>query len=404
MSNLIFERFIPKDKFKKTEIKDKKSFYKSIKMVERSLESKKSVFHTLSKKFKLNYNSNQLKSYRKYKRIIFIGMGGSILGAEAINHFILKKNNKDVHFINNLDLDNMNRVKKMNNIQNSLFVVISKSGNTIETLSIIKTLSKKVSFNKKNTLIITEGKSNQLNIFAKKQGIKIIFHRTYVGGRYSIFSETALVPCYLLGISISKFRKNILSFIYKKRDEMKKNFINLNKVYNSKKINCLILLSYSPALKYFLLWCQQLIAESLGKNGKGIIPVLSIAPRDHHSLLQLYLDGPRDKFFYIFSKNEKTKSNTNNNLFDKVLNKANSSKVLEDQKNAMISLLKEKKIPFLSINLKKRDETTLGELFSYFIFETIFVGESLNVNPFNQPAVEKLKVFTKANIFRKSRK
>ena len=147
MSNLIFERFIPKDKFKKTEIKDKKSFYKSIKMVERSLESKKSVFHTLSKKFKLNYNSNQLKSYRKYKRIIFIGMGGSILGAEAINHFILKKNNKDVHFINNLDLDNMNRVKKMNNIQNSLFVVIS-SQETQSKLYRLKLFPKK-SFNKK---------------------------------------------------------------------------------------------------------------------------------------------------------------------------------------------------------------------------------------------------------------
>ena len=148
MSNLIFERFIPKDKFKKKEIKDKKSFYKSIKMVERSLESKKSVFHTLSKKFKLNYNSNQLKSYRKYKRIIFIGMGGSILGAEAINHFILKKNNKDVHFINNLDLDNMNRVKKMNNLQNSLFVVISKSETQLKLYLLLK-LFKKVSFNKK---------------------------------------------------------------------------------------------------------------------------------------------------------------------------------------------------------------------------------------------------------------
>ena len=118
----------------------------------------KSVFHTLSKKFKLNYNPNQSKSYRKYKRIIFIGMR-SILGAEAINHFILKKNNKDVHFINNLDLDNMNRVKKMNNIQNSLFVVISKSGNTIEALSIIKLFPKKF-HSIKNTLIITEGKKS----------------------------------------------------------------------------------------------------------------------------------------------------------------------------------------------------------------------------------------------------
>ena len=96
---LIFERFIPKDKFKKKEIKDKKSIYKSIKMVKINLESKKVFFILYLKNFLLNYNSNQIKDYKKYKRIIFIGMGGSILGAEAINHFILKKNNKDVHFL-----------------------------------------------------------------------------------------------------------------------------------------------------------------------------------------------------------------------------------------------------------------------------------------------------------------
>ena len=153
-----------------------------------------------------------------------------------------------------------------------------------------------------------------------------------------------------------------------------------------------------------MLWCQQLIAESLGKKGKGILPVISIGPRDHHSLLQLYLDGPKDKFFYIFSLNNKSKIKFEKNLFKNTLNNSNIYKVLNDQKNAMISILKKKEIPFISLELGKKNEETLGELFSYFILETIFIGENLNINPFNQPAVEELKRFTKLNLFKKSQK
>ncbi len=401
MKNLTFERFIPKGKYHNTKTFNKNFFSKSINNAKRNIEYKKSIFHTFSKNFKLNFKPRELKEFKKYRRIIFIGMGGSILGSEAINRFLLKNNTKDVHFINNLDLDIINKVK---NLKKSLFVIISKSGNTIETLSIVQSLAETVSFNKRNTLIITENKNNQLNLFAKKLNIKVIFHRNYVGGRYSIFSETALVPCYLLGLNIKKFRKNILNFLHKKKNDLENNLINLKKIYDSKKINSLILLTYSTDLKYFLLWCQQLIAESLGKNGKGIIPVISVAPRDHHSLLQLYLDGPKDKFFYIFSKNEKTQLYNRNSLFSKILNKSNSSKVLKEQKNAMVNLLREKNIPFLSINIKKNNEETLGELFSYFILETIFIGESLKLNPFNQPAVERLKILTKENIFKKNQK
>ena len=166
----------------------------------------------------------------------------------------------------------------------------------------------------------------------------------------------------------------------------------------------MVLLNYCEGLEYFLLWCQQLIAESLGKKGKGILPLISIAPRDHHSLLQLFLDGPRDNFYYIFSFKTKKKIKKNKALFAEALNNKSMYEVLESQKNAMISLLKSKKIPFLSIEIKKREEETLGELFSYFILETVFMGKNLRINPFDQPAVEQLKILTKKNLFKKNQK
>ena len=207
-----------------------------------------------------------------------------------------------------------------------------------------------------------------------------------------------------MGINIFSLKKKILNFINKKKSQLIKNLINLSKIYNSKKINSLILLNYCEGLEYFLLWCQQLIAESLGKKKKGILPIVSIGPRDHHSLLQLYLDGPKDNFFYIFSFKEIKNIKKTKGFFTEVLNNANMNKVLENQKKAMISLLKIKKIPFLSIEIKKRNEETLGELFSYFILETILISENLKVNPFNQPAVEQLKVLTKKNLFKKNQK
>ena len=337
--NINFESYIPTEKFNNlnNKNKNKKIINNFIKKTKKNIKEKKNVFHSFSKDFKLNFNFTELKEYKKFKRIVFIGMGGSILGTQAINYFLKKKSKKELIFINNLNFNQINTLNKLKDLKNTLFIIVSKSGNTIEVLSIINSLKNKASFNKKNTLVITDNKKSHLSTFAKKLKIKIIFHRQYIGGRYSIFSETALVPCYLMGVDIHKLRKNILNPLYKKKSVLVKNFINLSKVYNSKKINSLILLNYCDGLNYFLLWCQQLIAESLGKNGKGIIPFISIGPRDHHSLLQLYLDGPKDNFFYIFSikgirETKKTKS-----FFVDALNNTNMNKVLENQKNAMIS-------------------------------------------------------------------
>ena len=330
-------------------------------------------------------------------------MGGSILGAEAIGQFLKHKIKKKIIFLNNLDEDLINEINKIKDLKNSLFLIISKSGNTLEVLSIIDSIKNKANFNNRNTLIITENKNNDLSFFAKNNKIKIIFHKRHIGGRYSVFSETALVPCYLMGINISNFKKNNLDFLRKDKNILIKNLINMSKIYSSKKINSLILLNYCSGLDSFLLWCQQLIAESLGKKGRGLIPIISKGPRDHHSLLQLFLDGPQDKFFYLFSIKEKNKIKNSSKLFKRSLNKSNSYKVVQEQKNAFLTILKNKNIPHLSIEIKKRDEATLGKLFSYFIFETIFLGENLKINPLNQPAVEQVKIITKKNLFKGSK-
>ena len=401
--NINFENFITNNKFNALKINEKKIFLNLLKKTKKSIKEKKNVFHSLSNDFKLNFNLKELKKYKKYKRIITIGFGGSILGTQAINSF-LKKTNKELIFINNLNPDQIKKINNLKNLKNSLFLIISKSGNTIELLSIINFFKKNANFNKDNSLIITDDKKSSLSLFAKKNKIKIIFHRNYIGGRYSIFSETALVPCYLMGINIFKLKKNIQKFLNKKKYILIKNLINISKVYKSKKINSIILLNYCNGLEYFMLWCQQLIAESLGKKGKGIIPSISLMPRDNHSLLQLYLDGPRDNFFYIFSFKERKKIKKTKGLFIEALNNKNIREVLENQKKATLSLFKNKKIPFLSIEIKRRDEETLGELFSYFILETVFMAEILRVNPFNQPAVEQLKIITKQNLFKKTQK
>ncbi len=383
--NIIFENYFKNEKSKNFDKSHTKNFINIIERSKRKIKLKGNIFSIFSKNLKLNFKIKDLKKYEKFKRIIIIGMGGSILGSAAINNFLKKSSTKEVLFVDNLDPNLIDKIYKTKNLKNSLFIIISKSGNTFEVLTIVKALKSKAKFNKNNSLIITEKKGSELNYFAKKEEIKVIEHRNYVGGRYSIFSETALLPACLFGINIKKFRSNILRYLEGSQSTLLKNLINLSKVYKSKKINSLILLSYCPGLDYFLLWCQQLIAESLGKKGKGILPVISIAPRDNHSLLQLFLDGPKDKFYYVFSIKEKDKKN-------------NLNKILNIQKNAMVTILKRKKLPFISINMKKRDEETLGELFSYFIFETIFIGDILQINPFNQPAVEQLKMLTKKNL------
>jgi glucose-6-phosphate isomerase len=400
-NNLLLENNINKNYFKKTHYaQDKKRLNNIIKNIYSSLNYKEDAFHTLSKNFILNFNKFNLKKFAKYQNVIIIGMGGSILGAHAIYSFLKQKINNNFIFLDNLDQLRIEEIKKKFFLKNSLFIIISKSGDTIETL--INTNLFKNQINSKNTIIITEKRNSPLSIFAKNKKILHIEHKNYIGGRYSVLSEVGMIPAYFMGLKIDRFKKNLLSFFNSKKNLILiESVVKLAHIYNSKKIKSIVLLNYSPQLDKFLYWSQQLIAESLGKKEKGILPIISPAPRDHHSLLQLYLDGPKDKLFYIFSLNLNKKMKINKNIFGKSLRFAENkqlSKVINSQKKALIKVLKRKKIPFREFKINKISEEVLGELFSYFMLETALIGKLIGINSFDQPAVEEVKILTKQNL------
>jgi len=374
------------------------NFQKVKDSINNDIKNSNKTLHVLNSKFKFNFKINEIKKFRKFKTIAIIGMGGSILGAEAIYNFLNKKIKKKVYFFNDLNEKKIKNFKKMENLSKVLFLIISKSGNTVETLS--NTFSFNViKKNAKNIILISEKKNNPLFSLSQKFNLFYIEHKSYIGGRYSVLSEVGIIPAYLMGVNILKLRSGIQKFSRNKEMLfLKDSSIKLACLLNSKKINNLIFLCYSPELEKFLFWCQQLIAESLGKNNKGFLPIISSVPKDHHSLLQLYLDGPKDKLFHIFSFEEKSKEKINipkAMKANKFLNKKNINTVKIAQKNALIDTFKKNKIPFREFKIKDINEEVLGNLFTYFILETVIIGKLTTINPYNQPAVEQVKVKTK---------
>tara|TARA_A100001011_G_scaffold392230_1_gene479359 strand:+ start:821 stop:2026 length:1206 start_codon:yes stop_codon:yes gene_type:complete len=371
-----------------------KKFNKIFVEIKNDLDNFSKTLNTL-KDFKFDLKS--LDKFKKFKTIVLIGMGGSILGSEAIHGLMENKINKRVYFLNDLNSKKILNLKKSEDLNKALFIVISKSGNTIETLTNFFSLNI-IKKDSKNIIIISERANNLLYNLAKKFNLKYVEHKSHIGGRYSVLSETGMIPAYLMGLNTFSLRKNIKKFLNgSNKTFLKNSTVQLANLLSSKKKNNLIFLNYSPRIEKFLFWCQQLIAESLGKNKNGFLPVVSNVPKDHHSLLQLYLDGPRDKIFSIFSINEEVKLKTslkklriNNFLHNKHL-----SEIKNAQQKALIKILKEKKLPFREFKIKKINEKVLGELFSYFILETVIIGKLVNLNPYNQPAVEQVKKYTK---------
>jgi glucose-6-phosphate isomerase len=397
--NLFYKNNIQKKYLNNNSLKKlSKEFKKIILNINHDIENTKKTLNVLNEKFKFNFKIKDLKKFKKFKTIAVIGMGGSILGAEAIHGFLKMKIKKKIYFFDDLNSNKITDFKKKEDLKKVLFLIISKSGSTIETLSNTFALDifKK---NSKNIIIISGKKNNFLFFISKKFNLFYIEHKNYIGGRYSVLSEAGVIPAYLMGINILKLRSRNLEFLNgKEMLYLRDSAIKLANLLNTKKINNLIFLCYSQELEKFLFWCQQLIAESLGKKNKGFLPMISCVPKDHHSLLQLYLDGPKNKLFHIFSIDEKSKEKINIKKklnMNNFLNKKNLSTVKLAQKNALIGAFKKNNIPFREFKIKTTKEEVLGKLFSYFMLETVIIGKLIKVNPYDQRAVEQVKIRTK---------
>ena len=272
-------------------------------------------------------------------------------------------------------------------------IIISKSGNTLETITNFNSL-----IDIKSSIFITENKDNYLRRVAKEMKREIFEHKNFIGGRYSVLSETGMLPASLMGLDYKKFKT--LNYLIKNKNFQNQLISSVSSIldFHKTKKNTSIILNYDQNSEDLFFWYQQLVAESLGKKSKGILPVISTMPKDNHSLMQLYLDGPKNNFFTFFIVEEKFSNKINkrylNDSFSYLSNK-NTYEILKAQFEATQNIFKKRKIPFRTFVVKKRDEKTLGEIFCFFILETILLGRSLSVNPFDQPSVELIKEETK---------
>ena len=381
----MFTKNIIFNNFKKKNLKKNKKLINFLKY--ENLIKAYPLLNSLTKEYKYSYKKKNIRSLKKYSKINLVGMGGSILGAEAIYNFLKHKIKKNFSFYNNLQCQNIEENKKKN-----INIIISKSGNTLETISNFNLLLHKQKKNK--NIIITEKKYNFLTLLAKKLKAEIFEHKNYIGGRYSVLSEVGMLPAELMGLNEKKFKKfneliNNKFFI----NSLINNVFLINRYIKQGKKNSVIL-NYDEKSDSLFKWYQQLIAESLGKKSKGLFPIVSSMPKDNHSLLQLYLDGPKNNFYTFFSVREKKSQKLNNNyLIEKysILKNKNIHKIIESQKKATENVFRREKIPFRCFEIINRREETLGELFCFFILETILLGYLLKVNPFDQPKVELIK-------------
>ncbi|MDA9676759.1 glucose-6-phosphate isomerase [bacterium] len=355
-----------------------KNYFNDLKKYNKNLKKTKIIFNSLvndiktnqipllksyEKNYELAFSKAMINKFSKYKNIIIIGMGGSILGTKSIYSFLDNKIKKKVFFFDNLDPHLYSKYKRLKNLKNSCFIIISKSGNTLETMTNLNTIFS-TTLLKNKLVIITELKDSSLIKIGSKLKAEIIEHKKFIGGRYSVLSEVGMFPASLMNLNIQKF-KNLKNFINNK------NFTsslieNVASIYtlNQSGVKNSVILNYDSKLNDLSLWHQQLLAESLGKKGKGITPSVSTCPRDHHSMLQLFLDGPKDKFFTFFSTSLK--------------NSKKIETVVNAQCEATKNIFKKKKIPFRYFVFKKKNESVLGFIFTFFILETILLSRYSN--------------------------
>ena len=353
------------------------------------LKEDNEILRSLSAGYKNSYNKKTISKLKKYSCIRLIGMGGSILGAKSIYDFLKHKIKKKFYFNDNLQSKIKYSVKK-----NYANLIISKSGNTLETISNSNVIIK----NNDKNIFITEKRESYLYLLAKKLKAEIVHHNNFIGGRYSVLSEVGMLPAELMGLSVIKFKQ--LNNLIKNKKFINSLIVNVNNTLfflKQKKFNSIIL-NYDESSDSLFKWYQQLVAESLGKNGQGILPVVSSMPKDNHSLMQLYLEGPRNNFFTFFHvKEEKSDQIKNSSILSlsRNLKDKNLAKIVLSQKLATEKVFLKKNIPFRSFEIIKKNEKTLGELFCFFILETILIGRALDINPYDQPSVELIKTETK---------
>ncbi|MDO5046460.1 glucose-6-phosphate isomerase [Campylobacter sp.] len=337
------------------------------------------------------------------KNVVLVGIGGSSLGVKALKQMlkaVKKDDSRELYFLDNVDGFSFDELMKSIKFKESLFIISSKSGTTIETITLFKCILDKFKPTNlsQNFLIITDPNS-PLEIYAKENSITYFNIPKNVGGRFSVLSAIGLVPLNLCGYDI----KALLAGA----SECKKQFLNekddtlMHKAYHyathkSAKIN--VIFSYSDRFLAFNDWYVQLWAESLGKKKGfkryGLTPVGLIGSRDQHSFLQLIMDGVKDKTVTFIKVEDQNSSVTTPNLSLKHLedcdfaNNLSLNELINAQCDSTTHALIQEGISVDAISICKLDEWHAGYLIYYYELLTSATGIMLGINTYDQPGVE----------------
>ncbi|MBL8675939.1 MAG: glucose-6-phosphate isomerase [Alphaproteobacteria bacterium] len=348
----------------------------------------------------INTYQQAIDPFLKLEDVLILGTGGSSLGGQALYALSTQKKPRldlpRLHFLDNVDPHTFERLFTTISPKATGLIAISKSGSTVETLMQLLTCVQRGIT--EQVLVVTEPTDNPLRKLANKQKWLCLDHPTTVGGRYSCFSVVGLIPMLLSGLDPYGYRKGAASVLQAHLTESEPPaLLGAQTAHALKEMGktLSVMMPYADQLRLFALWYCQLWAESLGKEGKGTTPVAALGTVDQHSQLQLYLAGPKDKFFTLIAPRwEERGDKINSPLIPEFTHKTMGD-LFSAELKATYETLKRNHCPVRLITLDKIGEESLGALMMHFMIETILTSYLEGVNAFDQPAVEEGKILAR---------
>lgn len=346
-----------------------------------------------------------------YKYFVHVGIGGSSLGTEMLFYSLKgiyhNLNSYPKFFVlDNVDIDKIEETLNLIDIEKTFFYVVSKSGNTLETLtnlSVILERVKNLPNWEKHFAIATSNRNGRLYKFATKHNIKTLHIPENIGGRFSVLTNVGILPSLVLSIDVKEILEGA-KFVDKnflcRKNILENPSLLLGSVYylydTVKNKSISVIMPYSEKLSYFVDWFRQLWAESLGKNGLGQTPVKSLGTQDQHSQFQLYMDGRKDKIITFLSvKNKENDVCISDNIDSEIsfLSGHSVNEIFIKEMEGIKLALTKRGVPNLTLTLEKLTPFEIGKLILIFELATGYAGYLYKINPFDQPAVEEGKKY-----------
>jgi glucose-6-phosphate isomerase len=364
------------------------------------------------------------------RTIVFFGTGGSALGGKTLAQFAGwgvpgvslagQKQRPRTRFYDNLDGATLEAALRSLDLATTRFVVISKSGGTVETLvQAIAAISACKAAGLGDRLPdlflgITEpavaGRANGLRALLAAHGIAMLDHHAGIGGRFSVLTNVGLLPALARGVDVAALRAGARGVIDQMRAAKAAADVPAAVgaavavgLLEAKGVRTHVMMPYADRLGMFAHWFVQLWAESLGKNGKGTSPIACLGPLDQHSQLQLFQDGPRDHLITIL----RTTTAGQGHRIDADLARTAGigflagrpiGDLVAAQAQAVPGALAKAGRPVVTIDVPVLDAKSIGALLMHFMLETILVADLLGIDPYDQPAVELAKTLTRERL------